>query len=77
MTRLCIGQLTKVFYEEKNGDVREIVTNCLKSKVGSTTIMEETPDHLPDIGITCQALVFELEPHLLEISCAVNILPLI
>ena len=24
---------------------------CLKPKVGSGTVLEDTPDHLPDIGI--------------------------
>lgn len=49
--RLCIGQILKRFLKDENGDVDAIEMRCLKPKVGLSTIMEDTPDHLPDIGI--------------------------
>jgi len=37
--------------DDENGSVCSIEMSCLKPKVGLGTIMEDTPDHLPDIGI--------------------------
>ena len=49
--RLCLGQLMKRFLKDENGDVDTIEMRCLKPRVGLSTVMEDTPDHLPDIGI--------------------------
>ena len=49
--KLCIGRLLKRFLHDKDGDVHTIELSCLKPKVGLGTIMEETPDHLPDIAL--------------------------
>ena len=49
--KLCIGRLTRRFLEDKDGEVDGIEMRCLKPKVGLGTVMEDTPDHLPDIGI--------------------------
>lgn len=49
---LCIGRLLKRFLDDENGDVNSVEMRCLKPKIaGSGTVMEDTPDHLPDIGI--------------------------
>jgi len=37
-----------MFLEDEDGKVSSVMLNCLKPKVGSGTIMEESPDHLPD-----------------------------
>ena len=49
--KLCIGRLARRFLEDKDGEVDGIEMRCLKPKVGLGTVMEDTPDHLPDIGI--------------------------
>ena len=41
----------KRFLKDENGDVFAIEMRCLKPRVGLSTVMEDTPDHLPDIGI--------------------------
>ena len=41
----------KQFLDNENGNVYAIEMGCLKPKVGLGTIMEDTPDHLPDIGV--------------------------
>ena len=48
---LCIGWLMKQFLDNENGNVYAIEMGCLKSKVSLRTIMEDTPDHLPDVGV--------------------------
>lgn len=49
--KLCIGRLMKRFLDDEDGKVTAIELSCLKPRVGLTTIMEETPSHLPDIAI--------------------------
>ena len=48
--RLCIGGLMKQFLDDENGMVYAIKMECLKPKHGLRTIMEDTPDHLPDVS---------------------------
>ena len=48
---LYIGRLLKRFLKDEDGAVDSIQLHCLKPKVGSSTILEDTPDHLPDITI--------------------------
>ena len=50
--RLCIGQLWSNFFKDENRDVDAIEMRCLKSRVGLSTVIEDTTDHLPDIGIS-------------------------
>ena len=45
--RLYVGK--KRFLLEKNGDVDCVQVCCLKPKVGSGTLLEDTPTHLPDV----------------------------
>ena len=49
--RLYVGRLLKRFLKDEDGDVDSIQLHCLKPKVGSGTVLEDTPDHLPDISI--------------------------
>ena len=49
--RLCIGQLMEQFFKDENGVIYVIKMRCLKHRVGLTTVMEDTTNHLPDIGI--------------------------
>ena len=49
--RLCIEHLTKLFLEDENGRACQVQMACLKPKVGLGTMMEKTPEHLPDIGL--------------------------
>ena len=39
------------FFKDENGVIYVIKMRCLKHRVGLTTVMEDTTDHLPDIGI--------------------------
>ena len=48
---MYIGRLLKRFLKDEDGAVDSIQLHCLKPKVGSSTILEDTPDHLPDISI--------------------------
>ena len=41
----------KHFLDDENDNVYAIEMGCLKPKVGLGTIMEDTPDHLPDVGV--------------------------
>ena len=51
--KLYIGRLARRFLEDKDGEVDgiRIEMRCLKPKVGLGTVMEDTQNHLPDIGI--------------------------
>ena len=49
--KLYIGRLLRRFLLEEDGKVESIEMRCLKPKVGSGTVLEDTPHHLPDIGI--------------------------
>ena len=46
--RLYIGQLMEQFLKDENGDVDVIEMRCLRPRVGLSTVMKGTPDHLPD-----------------------------
>ena len=37
--------------DEEDGKVCSVEMSCLKPKVGLGTLMEETPEHLPDVAI--------------------------
>ena len=39
------------FFKDENGVIYVIKMRCLKHRVSLTTVMEDTTDHLPDIGI--------------------------
>jgi len=49
--RLYNGRLLKRFLKDEDGAVNSLQLHCLKPKVRSSTILEDTPDHLPDISI--------------------------
>ena len=44
---LYIAKLVQRFLEDKDGRVQSLTMRCLKLKVGSGTIVEDTPSHLP------------------------------
>ena len=48
---LFVGKITKRFLDDKNGPVDGLEVRCLKPKVGSGTIVEDTQAHLPDISL--------------------------
>ena len=39
----------KRFLDDENGNVESVELSCLKPKVGLGTVMEEPPNHCPDI----------------------------
>ena len=41
----------ETFLLEEDGKVESVEMHCLKPKVGRGTVLEDTPDHLPDVGI--------------------------
>ena len=41
----------ETFLLEEDGKVESVEMHCLKPKVGRGTVLEDTLDHLPDIGI--------------------------
>ena len=43
--------MLKIFLKDEDGAVDSIPLHCLKPKVGNSTVLEDTPDHLPDISI--------------------------
>ena len=43
------GRLLKQFLDDENGIVEAIEMRCVKPKVGTGTLFEDTPDHFPDI----------------------------
>ena len=47
--KLFIGGLRKQFLDDKNEKVKAIVMRCLKPKMETGAILEDTPDHLPYI----------------------------
>ena len=49
--KLYIGRLLRRFLLEEDGKVESIEMRCLNPKVGSGTVLEDTPDHLPNIGV--------------------------
>ena len=44
---LYIGKAVRRFLRDENGPVESILIRCLKSKVGSGTVLEDTPAHQP------------------------------
>ena len=46
---LYIGKVENRFLLDVDGPATEIQLNCLKPHVGSGTILESPPEHLPDI----------------------------
>ena len=50
-SRLFVGKIMKRFLVDENGPVESLQIRCLKPKVGSGTLLEDTPKHLPDISI--------------------------
>ena len=48
---LLVGKVLKRFLEDENGPVESLEIRCLKPKTGSGTVLEDTPESLPDIGL--------------------------
>ena len=48
---IYVGKILKRFLLEENGDVDCLEVHCLKPKVGSGTLLEDTPTHLPDVSL--------------------------
>ena len=48
-TKLYTGRLLRQILLEEDGKVESIEMCCLKPKVGNGTVLEDTPDHLPDL----------------------------
>ena len=44
---LFVGKLVRRFLVDENGPVDSVIMRCLKPKVGSGIILEDTPSHLP------------------------------
>ena len=42
--------MLKPFLENENGPVQSLKIRCLKPKTGSGTVVEDTPESLPDIS---------------------------
>ena len=49
--RLFIGKVLQHFLNEKDRPVESIEFRCLKPKVGTGTVFEDTSYHLPGIGM--------------------------
>ena len=45
--RLYIAKVVSRFLVDENGPVESLIMRCLKPKVGSGTILEDIPPHLP------------------------------
>ena len=45
---LYIGRLLKRFLSDEAGEVIELEIDCLKLNTGSSCVLEQTPEHLPD-----------------------------
>ena len=48
---LFVGKICRRFLIEEDGDVDKVEIRCLKPKIGQGTTLEDTPEHLPDIGL--------------------------
>ena len=48
---LFIGKILKRFLKDEEGPVETLEIRCLKNKIGSGTILEDTPAHCPDISL--------------------------
>ena len=51
ISKLYVGKILKRFLADENGLVEKLEVRCLKPKVGSSTILEDTPAHLPDVSL--------------------------
>lgn len=51
ISKLYVGKILKRFLADENGLVEKLEVRCLKPKVGSGTILEDTPAHLPDVSL--------------------------
>ena len=49
--QLYVGRIKKRFLQDDNGPAAALEVECLKPHVGSGTVLESTPIHLPDIGV--------------------------
>jgi hypothetical protein len=49
--QLFIGKVLRRLLVDENGPVESIEFRCLKPKVGSGTVIDDTPLHLPDISL--------------------------
>ena len=47
--KLYVSCLLKRFLKDEKGDIESVERRCFKLNIGSSTVMEDTPDHLPDI----------------------------
>ena len=48
---LFIGKILKRFLEDEEGPVESLEIRCLKNKIGSDTILGDTPAHCSDISL--------------------------
>ena len=48
---LLIGKILRRFLKDEEGPVESLEIRCLKYKIGSSTILEDTPAHCPDISL--------------------------
>ena len=51
ISKLFVGKILKRFLADENGLVEKLEVRCLKPKVSSGTIPEDTPAHLPDVSL--------------------------
>ena len=49
--RLFVGKVIKRFLVDENGPVDSLEVRCLKPRVGSGTLLDDTPEFLPDISL--------------------------
>ena len=62
-SKLYTGRLLKQFLDDENGKVEAMKWDVWnKPKVGTWTILENTPDHLPDIGMFIKCMMWLQEP---------------
>ena len=50
-SRLFVGKIQRWFLQDESGHVDCVEVHCPKPKVGSGTVLEDTPTHLPDISV--------------------------
>ena len=59
----------KRFLKDENGDVDAIEMRCLKLRVGLHTVMEDTPDQLPNIGNRLDRMFLFVLHYFITILC--------
>ena len=47
---LFVGKILRRFLHDEEGPVDSLEIRCMKSKIGSGTILEDTPAHCPDVS---------------------------